>query len=143
MKKYVVDLTQQERTHLQEVAHSSAQSARKVRYAQALLKADAGWCDEKIAEAFDVSVNTVGRLRQRFVQEGLDVALGARSRQPRPHARKLDGEAQAHLIALACTEAPEGRSRWTLRLLADKMVELGYVEGLSHEAVRKVLKKTN
>jgi transposase len=143
VKNYVVDLTQPEREHLQQVTHSAGDSARRIRYAQALLKAEAGWPDEKIAEAFDVSVNTVARLRQRFVGEGLDVALGARSRRPRPHARKLDGEAQAHLIALACSEAPEGRSRWTLRLLADKMVELNYVESLSHEAVRKVLKKTN
>ena len=142
-KKYVVDLTQQERKALERLVRSGKESARKIRYAQALLKADAGWTDKGISEAFGMSINTAQRLRQRFVEEGLDVALGARSRKPRPHSRKLDGEKEAHLIALACSEAPEGHTRWTLRMLADKMVQLCYVESVSHETVRQALKKTN
>ena len=141
-KKYVVDLTEEECNALKAVVESGRQGARRIRWAHALLKANAGWSDEKIADAFDVSIPTVQRLRQRFVEEGLDVALGARSRQPRPYARKLDGEPEAQLIALASSHAPEGHTRWTLRLLADKMVELTYVESVSHETVRKALKKT-
>ena len=142
-KKYIVDLSEEERNQLQRLVRSGKDSARRIRYAQGLLKANVGWIDEKIAEAFDMSTNTVGRLRQRFVQEGLEVALGSRSHRPRPYARKLDGEREAQLIALACSEPPEGHTRWTLRMLADKMVELTYVDSLSHEAVRQVFKKTN
>lgn len=141
-KKYVVDLTEDECNALKAVVESGRQGARKIRWAHALLKANAGWSDEKIAEAFDISILTVQRLRQRFVEEGLDVALGARSHQPRPYARKLEGEPEARLIALASSHAPEGHTRWTLRLLADKMVELTYVESVCHETVRKALKKT-
>ena len=140
-KKYIVDLTEEERRDLERLIRSGKHSARKIRYAHALLKADAGWTDGKITEAFDMSINTVGRLRQRFAEEGMDVALGARSRKPRPYPRKLDGKRQAQLIALACSEPPAGHTRWTLRMLADRMVELAYVESLSHEAVRQVLKK--
>jgi len=142
-KKYIVDLTEEERKELERLVRSGKESARKIRYAQALLKANAGWTDPEISEAFDMSINTVGRVRQRFVQEGMDVALGARSHKPKPHARKLDGKREAHLIALACSKPPEGHTRWTLRMLADRMVELAYVESLSHEAVRQVLKKTS
>lgn len=141
-KKYVVDLTEEECNALKAVVESGRQGARRIRWAHALLKANAGWSDEKIAEAFDICIPTVQRLRQRFVEEGLDVALGARSHQPRPYARKLDGEPEGQLIALASSHAPEGHTRWTLRLLADKMVELTYVESVSHETVRKALKKT-
>ena len=135
-KKYVVDLTAEECNALKHLVDSGREGARKIRWAQALLKAGAGWSDEKIGEAFDMSIPTVQRLRQRFVEEGLDMALGARSRKPRPYARKLEGEPEARLIALATSHAPEGRTRWTLRLLADKMVELTYVESVSHETVR-------
>ena len=141
-KKYVVDLTEEECNVLRAVVASGRQGARRIRWAHALLKANAGWSDEKIADAFDVSIPTVQRLRQRFVEEGLDVALGARSHKPRPYARKLEGEREAQLIALASSHAPEGHTRWTLRLLADKMVALTYVESVSHETVRKALKKT-
>ena len=141
-KMYRVDLTEEECNALKEVVDSGTHGARKIRWAHALLKASAGWSDAKIAEAFDLSVPTVQRLRQRFVEEGLDVALGARGHQPRPYARKLDGEREAQLIALASSHAPEGHTRWTLRLLADKMVELSYVDSVSHETVRKALKKT-
>jgi len=141
-KKYIVDLTEEERKKLKRLVGSGKHAARRIRWAHALLKADAGWTDEKIADALDISIPTVQRLRQRFVEEGLDVALGAHSYKPRPYARRLDGEQEARLIALACSEAPEGHARWTLRMLADRMVELAYVDGLSHETVRRVLKKT-
>jgi len=142
-KKYVVDLTEQERDKLQQLVRSGRHSARRIRYGQALLKADAGWTDQRISEALDISIGTIQRIRQRFVEEGLDVALGARSPKPRPYARKLDGEKEARLIALACSEPPQGHTRWTLRMLADKMVQLCYVDSVSHETVRQVLKKTN
>ena len=141
-KKYVVDLTEDERKGLKRLVGSGRHTARRIRWAHALLKADAGWSDAKTAEALDMSIPTVQRLRQRFVEEGLDVALGARTRKPRPYARKLDGEREARLVALACSQAPEGRTRWTLRLLAERMVELTYVDSLSYETVRRVLKKT-
>ena len=142
-KKYVVELTEEERKALERLVRSGKESARKIRYAQALLKADAGWTDKRISEAFAMSINTAQRLRQRFVEEGLDVALGARSRKPKPYRRKLDGEKEARLIALACSEPPEGSTRWTLRMLADKMVQLCYVDSVSHETVRQAFKKTN
>ena len=142
-KKYVVDLAEEERKALERLVRSGKDSARKIRYAQALLKAGAGWTDKRISEAFAMSINTAQRLRQRFVEEGLDVAMGARSRKPKPCRRKLDGEKEAHLIALACSQPPEGHTRWTLRMLADKMVQLCYVDTVSHETVRRVLKKTN
>ena len=142
-KKYVVDLTEEERKGLERLVRSGKDSARRIRYAQALLKADAGWTDQRISEAFEMSINTAQRLRQRFVEEGLDVALGARSRKPKPYRRKLDGQKEARLIALACSEAPEGHTRWTLRMLADRMVQLCYVDSVSHETVRQALKKTN
>jgi len=142
-KKYIVDLTDEERKELERLIRSGKHSARRIRYAQALLKVNAGWTDEKISEALDISIRTMQRIRQRFVEEGMEVALGARSRKPRPYARKMDGEKEARLIALACSEPPEGHTRWTLRMLADRMVELCYVDTLSHEAVRRALKKTN
>ncbi len=140
-KKYVVDLTDEERRTLQRIVRRGRQSARKIRWAYALLKADAGWKDQRIAEALDISLATVQRIRQRFVEEGLDVALGARSRKPRPYRQRLDGKQEAQLIALACSKAPEGHTRWTLRLLAGKLVELDVVESVSYQTVRRVLKK--
>jgi transposase len=142
-KKYVVDLTEEERDRLVQLVRSGKHSARRIRWAQALLKADAGWTDQKISEALDIGIRTVQRIRLRFVEEGIEVALGARSHKPRPYRRKLDGEKEAHLIVLACSEAPEGHTCWTLRMLADRMVELCYVDRVSHETVRRVLKKTN
>ena len=141
-KKYVVDLTEEERRKLKRIISTGKHSARKIRWAHALLKADAGWKDAEIAEALDMSLPTVQRIRQRFVEEGLAVALGARSHKPRPYLRRLDGEQEAQLIALACSKAPEGRTRWTLRLLADKLVELEVVERVSYQTVRRLLKKT-
>lgn len=140
-KKYVVGLSKDEQKMLRRIVRSGKHSARKIRWSHALLKADAGWTDEKISEALDISLPTVQRIRQRFVEEGLDVALGAHSYKPRPYSQKLDGKQEAQLIALACGEAPEGRTRWTLRLLAERIVQLNYVESVSHETVRQVLKK--
>jgi len=140
-KKYVVDLTEEERKRLQRLIRTGKHSARRIRWAHALLKANAGWTDERISEALEISIPTAQRIRQRFVEEGMDVALGVRSHRPRPYARKLDGKQEARLIALACSKAPEGRTRWTLRLLAGRMVQLAYVESVSHETIRQVLKK--
>lgn len=142
-KEYIVDLTHEERNGLRELVRSGKHSARRIRYGHVLLKAHAGWTDQKISEALDIGIRTVQRIRQRFVEEGMEVALGARSRNPKPYRRKLDGRQEAQLIALACSEAPEGRTRWTLRMLADRMVELCYVDTVCHETVRRVLKKTN
>jgi transposase len=100
------------------------------------------WLDSKISEAFGVSTRTVERVRERLVQQGLESALN-RATPIRVKGRTIDGENEAHLIALACGEAPEGRSRWTLRLLGQQMVELGYVESVSHETIRQTLKKTS
>ncbi len=140
-KKYIVDLQEEERQNLNRIIRSGKHSARKIRWAHALLKADDGWKDQKISEALDISLPTVQRIRQRFVEKGLDVALGTHSHKPRPHLQRLDGEQEAKLIALACSQAPEGYTRWSLRLLAEKVVELQIVEQVSYQTVRRVLKK--
>jgi transposase len=111
-----------------------------------LLKVDAegpNWTDEKVAEAFGIRANTVRDIRKRFVEEGLELALEGKPRKEPPTPRKLDGAGEARLIAMACGEPPEGRARWTLRLLASRLVELAIVDGISHETVRRTLKKTN
>jgi transposase len=113
-----------------------------------LLKADQsdngpGWADEKISEALDVTVQTVERVRKQLVEEGFDAVLSRREYTQKVSRKKIDGDVEAHLVALACSRAPGGRARWTLRLLANSIVELGYAESISHEAVRKTLKKTN
>jgi len=146
MKKYIVTLTQEERESLHALLSRGKASARKLEHARILLKADSseggpGWMDEAIVEALDVSLSTVHRVRERFVEEGLEAAL-VRLKPRRVYQRKLDGGAEAHLIALACSAPPEGRNRWTLRLLADQMVALRYVESLGKDAVRETLKKT-
>jgi len=115
--------------------------------ARILLKADVGsdgpgWSDDQIAEGLEVGRATAGRVREAFVEEGLDAAL-ERRKPRRRYARTLDGDGEAHLVALACQKPPEGRSRWTLRLLADRLVELEYVEQVSYQTVRRTLKKTN
>ena len=143
-KKYVVRLDQEEREHLEKLVRRGRAHARKLLYARILLKADANgpaWTDERIAEAFEASTATVARERRRHCEEGLEVALLPR-KPARPRRRVLDGRAEARLIALACSDLPEGRERWTLRLLADRMVELEYVGSVSHETVRRTLKKT-
>jgi transposase len=143
MKKYLVTLTDDERQYLEQLLSKGKAAARTLRHAQALLKADqpTGWIDTDIADAFGLSVRTVERLRQRFVEEGLQAALKPKPAPRRP--RKVDGELEAHLVALACSDPPAGRQRWTLRLLADRLVELRLVDSISHEGVRQALKKTN
>jgi len=144
-KKYSVTLTAEERTMLEEMTRSGKAAARKITHARILLKADVaaggpGWPDEQIAAALEVSASTVRRLRLLFVEEGLDVALNPRPAQ-RAYPTKLDGAGEAHLIALTCGAPPEGHARWSTRLLADRFVALGHVEALSHETVRRTLKK--
>lgn len=144
-KRYVVTLTDEERRSLRALVSSGNGSARKLSHARILLKADAGrggpgWTDTAISEGVDVGTATVERVRKRFVEDGLEAALvPAKSR--RVYERKLDGDGEAHLIASACSESPEGRNRWTLELLADRMVALKQVDSLSHQTVRRVLKK--
>lgn len=145
-KTYIVTLSSEERADLEKLANSGRTSARRQIHARILLKADTstagpGWLDARISEALEISVASVARVRKRFVEEGLEAALNRRA--PRqPPRRLLDGEQEAHLLAIACSHPPEGHARWTLRLLADQMVTLEYVEAISHETVRQALKKT-
>lgn len=144
-KKYIVALSAAEREQLESITRGGKHPAYKVNHARILLKAninreDSGWTDQAISEALDISRSTIERVRQRFVEQGLEAAL-SRQRPVRSKARLLDGEQEAYLVALACSEPPAGRGRWTLRLLADQMVCLGYVERISHESVRQTLKK--
>jgi hypothetical protein len=148
MKKYLVRLSKEERKLLKSLVSSDKGPARMFTRASILLKADIGkdgpgWNDEKISEALDVTVQTVERVRKQLVEEGLEAVLRRRRYVQKVSRKKVDGDVQAHLIALSCSEAPEGYSRWSLRLMADKMVELGYIESISHEAVRRTLKKTS
>ena len=145
-KKYIVTLTDEERSELRGLISKGKAAASKLLHARILLKADAAeggpaWTDARIIETLEVSHATVERLRQRFVEEGLAAAL-ERKPQQRRKARVIDGEAEAQLIALSCGPPPEGRARWTLKLLAGKMVELEHVEHVCAETVRKTLKKT-
>jgi transposase len=146
-KKYVVTLTEEERQMLKAMLARGKAAARKLMHARILLKANVasggpGWNDAAIAEGLDVGRATVERVRQQFVEEGFEAALERRKTR-RQYLRKLDGDGEAHLIALACSKAPEGRSRWTLRLLADQMVALEYVAEISYQTVRQTLKKTS
>lgn len=139
MKRYIVALTEEERASLRALTQKGKASARRIRRAQVLLLADADKTDEAIADALQVGVATIERLRKRFVQEGLDAALAER---PRPGGLpKLDPKAEAFLIALACSDPPKGRNFWTMQLLAERMVALGKVDSLSDETVRRLLKK--
>lgn len=145
-KKYIVRLTEAERTYLESLIDTGKVAAYKRLHAEILLKADMSelgekWRDSQISEAFGVSTRTVERVRERLVQQGLESALN-RAEPSRVKSRTIDGENEAHLIALSCGEPPEGRSRWTLRLPGQQMVELGYVESVSHETIRQTLKKT-
>jgi transposase len=146
-KKYKVALRAAERQTLQPLTTTGKAAAYKLTRARILLKADehqteGGWKDHAISEALEVSVATIERVRQPFVEEGAEAVLRYKQRQG-SSTRRLDGAKEAHLIALTCSEAPEGRARWTLRLLADRMVELGHVEQISHETIRQTLKKTS
>lgn len=139
--KYRVKLTESERAYLLGIARRGKTSARNVKRALILCKADEGLSDEEIAQSVYVGAATVGRVRKRFVEEGLQASLGER---PRPgQRRKLSPKQQAHVVAIACTDAPDGHTHWTLQLLADKVVELEFASSISLETVRQLLKKTN
>jgi len=146
-KRYRVTLTAEEREGLEALVHRGKAAARKLTRARILLKADASpgqgpaWGDEQIRQALDVGLVTVYRVRQSFVEEGLELTLQPRPRNRR-YARLLDGDQEAHLIALACSKPPPGRARWTLRLLTERFVALGHAADVSHETVRQTLKKT-
>jgi hypothetical protein len=142
IKKYKVTLTDTERQLLHGLISKGKGAARRLIHARILLKADQGWPDPAICAAVEASRPTVERLRKRFVEDGFDAALDPQ-RPVTPREHKIDGEVEAHLIALACSTPPTGQARWTLRLLASTLVELAYIEDVSHETVRRALKKTN
>jgi len=147
MKKYKVTLTTEERQQLHDLIAAGKAAAQKLAHARILLKADAAaggpaWPDAQIAEALEVSVATVERVRQRFVEQGFEAALGRKPPGRPSRERKLDGAAEARLVALACSKPPQGRACWTMQLLADKLVELEVVDAVSDETVRRTLKKT-
>jgi len=144
--KYVVTLTEDERAALTRLTTTGRHPARTIRHAHVLLKADVapggpGWTDEQIREAVGIGFTAIARIRRRFVEEGLDAALHRRP-APLPRPRKLDGRAEAHLVALACSDPPQGRDRWTLALLTEHFIALGVSEPVSDETVRRVLKQT-
>lgn len=150
MKYYVVTLTQEERIYLTEISNNGKRAAKIVKYALALLSADKGeWqnnhkTNEEIANFLQVTTRTIEHIKKKFVEQGLNDALGITQRLGRiGNNKKFDGEFEAHLIATCCGPAPKGHSGWTLRLLANKMVELNYVESISHESIRRILKKMN
>jgi transposase len=145
-KKYPVILSQTEREELERLIAAGTAPARKLTHARILLKADQStkgpaWVDQKVAEAVEVSQPTVARVRKQYFEEGLEAALNRRAPN-REYYRKLDGEQEAQLVALACSEPPQGQARWSLRLLADKLVDLEVVEEVSYQTVRRILKKT-
>lgn len=144
-KKYIVRLAANEQAMCEQVIKKLKGSSQKVRRAQMLLKADtagAGWPDSRIAEAFNCRVQTVENLRKRLVTEGFEIALNGKQRSTPPRSPRLDGEGEAKLIALRLGSPPAGFGHWTLRLLGNQLVELGVVESISPETVRKTLKKT-
>lgn len=147
MTKYRVTLTAEERQQLQGLIASGKAAAKRLIHARILLKADVAdggpaWPDQKIAEAIEVSTDTIGRVRQRFVERGLEAALVRKAQEKPSRQRILDGRAEAHLVKLACSAPPDGRADWTMQLLADHLVELEVVPKVSAETVRRALKKT-
>ena len=146
-KKYIVSITSEERQMLEQLTKKGFAPAYKINHARILLKADTnqetgGWIDEAISKALDISIPTIERVRRLFVEQGIEAAL-TRATPSNTKTRLLDGEREARLIAIACSQPPEGQARWTLRLLAERMVKLEIVESISHETVRQTLKKTN
>lgn len=146
MIKYKVTLTQAERESLSEITKKGKHTYRKVRNSYILLNCDEGEFSEKVTNAtickvLKIGMRTIDRVKKSFVEEGLEICLNGK-KSSRMYSKKVDGDAEAHLIALACSNAPSGFAKWSLRLLADKMVELNYIETISHETVRKILKKT-
>ena len=148
MKKYIVTLTEDERKMISELTSKGTHKSQKILGALTLLGCDEGQfqtkrsTNEEIARVLNTSMRKIDRVKKRFVEEGLDAALGRR-KGSRVYVKKADGDFEAHLVALSCSEPPEGFARWSLRLLADKVVELQYIDSISHEAVRRVLKKRN
>jgi len=148
MKKFTVTLTKYERDELKQITSKGKHKSQKVINALILLGCDEGGHQEKqstnqeISRVLKISMRKIDRVKKRFVVDGLDVALNGR-KGSRVYTKKADGDFEAHLIALSCSEPPEGFSRWSLRLLADKVVELDYIDSISHESIRRVLKKTN
>ena len=140
VKKYIVDLNEAEISQLHSLTKTGKQKARSIIRANILLMASEGYSDAEIAATIRINVSTVERTREKFVTGGLEYALIDRPHPPKP--RKLDGKQEAFLIATACSEAPEGRSHWTMQLLADQLVNLGIVDSISDETVRQTLKKT-
>ena len=145
--KYVVKLTDTERSQLKELISSGEGSARQIRRAYILLKSDSStegpnWGYQAICDAFEVSPPTVYSVRKNYTQGGLQRAI-MRKKPERVYERRLDGEGEAHLIALACSEPPDGYERWSLRLLQDRLIRLEIVENISHETIRQTLKKTS
>ena len=146
MKKYIVELTREERRDLRDLVNGGKSAAFRIKRANILLKVDEGkhgpgWTDEEVAEAFDCGTATLERLRKRWVEFGTDGALEREKRGPQQG--KLDGDAEAVLVATACSDPPAGRAKWTVRLLAAKLVELGVVESCSHMTVQRAMKKTS
>lgn len=145
-KRYIVCLSEAEQQYLKELVSTGKAAAYKIKHANILLNIDVngpGWTDEEAATALNCHRNSVANLRQRLVEQGLEAALERKPRKTPPRQQVCDGEAEAKLIALRCGDPPNGRARWTLRLLADKAVELEIVPAISHETIRQVLKKTN
>jgi transposase len=145
LKKFVVDLEDAERSQLQDIVKKLKGTSQKVKRANVLLKADAsglGWTDAKIAESLDCRTKTVENIRKRFVEEGFEIALNGKKREKPPTSKLLDGEQEAKIIAMRLGKPPKGYGKWTLRLLARKVVELEIVESVSYQTVRRTLKKT-
>lgn len=148
MKKYIVTLTEEERKMLGELTSKGEHKSQKILDALILLGCDEGEfqtkrsTNEEISRVLKTSMRKIDRVKKRFVEEGLDVALNGR-KGSRVYVKKADGDFEAHLVALSCSEPPEGFARWSLRLLADKVVELSYIDSISHESVRRILKKRN
>ena len=148
MKRFIVELEAEERAGLEAITRKGSHRSQKVINALVLLNCDAGRFNERcatgaeIAGVLRISLRRVDRVKKRFVEDGLDAALGNRQGSRANYFRKADGEFEARLVALSCSDPPEGHAQWSLRLLADRAVELGYIDSVSHETVRRVLKKT-
>jgi transposase len=143
-KKYKVELNEEQKQNLEKITSSGTYPARQIKRAQILLKSDTkvSWSYEQISDAFDVSEVTIAKVRKTFMEQGLEAALH-RKKPDREYEHVLDGEAEAHLIALACSKPPTGREHWSLRLPQNRFVKLGYIDSISHETIRRALKKKN
>lgn len=143
LKKHIIHLQPEQRQALETLTRRGQASARSIKHAQILLKSEQGWNDKQIMQAFEVGETTIWRVRTRFLAQGLTQALHRRPQVERPEKRKVSGEAEAHLIALACTQAPSGYERWSIRLLTKTAIELEILSQVGRETVRQVLKKMN